>query len=148
MAGIPRLIHRNEWPSHKRSLDGEVYNLHYKVAHHRGCVDNPTMPPHMTLLSSEHLLIFRYIMINSSLFMRIVTHVLLNMAILMLTLVRTYIYQETRLISIYSLHFIPISSFPKRLDYRSMLISQPLYCLYIIVNELNQISDYSLFTSC
>ena len=42
MAGISRLSHRNEWPSHKRSLDGEVYNLHYKGAHHRWYLDNPT----------------------------------------------------------------------------------------------------------
>ena len=34
--------------------------------------------PNMTLVWSEHLLIFGYIMINSSLFMRIFTYVLLN----------------------------------------------------------------------
>ena len=50
MAGIPRLSHRNEWPSHKRSLDGEVYNLHYKVAHHRWYLDNQTTPFRMTLV--------------------------------------------------------------------------------------------------
>ena len=49
MAGIPRFNHRNEWPYNKRSVDGEVYKLHYKVAHHRWYLDNPTMPPYMTL---------------------------------------------------------------------------------------------------
>ena len=52
MAGIPRLSHRNEWPSHNRSLDveAEVYNLHYNFAHHRWYLDNPTTPPHMPLV--------------------------------------------------------------------------------------------------
>ena len=62
--------------------------LHYLFAHHRWYCNNPTMPSYDNGLS-EHLLIFEYILIDSSLFMRIVTHVLLNMAILMLTLVRT-----------------------------------------------------------
>ena len=62
-----------------------------KDAHHR-CQMVSQQPnyasPYDIGLKSECLLIFGYIMINSSLFMRIVTHVLLNMTILMLTLVQ------------------------------------------------------------